>query len=151
MVCKYSTLHWDIIFQIRRSSISEFQPFICFSNIYRHYYRTFSVWNGKRVFSGYFIYGSHFLWNGINCPFHCIPCLLLMILSWINTLRCNYCYCWTCVQEELFFPLVILLKFCCCSSLFYNPNPSWVIVYLIWCIHIDSTFRHSQFQRSYWQ
>ena len=28
MVCKYSTLHWDIIFQIRRSSISAFQQLL---------------------------------------------------------------------------------------------------------------------------
>ena len=25
MLCKYSTLHWDIIFQIRQNSISAFQ------------------------------------------------------------------------------------------------------------------------------
>ena len=112
------------------------------SNICRDHFRTLYVWNGKIVFLGGCTSGCCFTCNIMFCSYHYIPCLILTILSWSTTLHWNIHDCWTCFQEELCLPLVILLYFCLFFSLFCIPNPSWVGGHMIWCIHIDETLNN---------
>ena len=99
---------------------------------------------GKIVILGGCAAGCHFLCNGIHRSCNCIPCLILILLSWSINMRYNFHDYWTFAQEELYFPLTISLDFCFYSSLSYTPNPSWVGEHLLWFIHIAAPNHHSQ-------
>ena len=121
--------------------------FFCVSNICKDYFRTSSVFNGKRLFKGVCRSDCCFPCNGVCLACQFMSCLILKLLSWGTTLSCNVCDCWTCVQKEFCLLLIVLLKFCFYSFLSYTPNPYWVEGNLLWCIHTVPTFHHSQYQR----
>ena len=79
--------------------------------------------------------GFIFICNIIFRLCHCIPCLMLILLSWRTTMSYNYLDCWTCFQEEIYPPVTILLKCYFNYYLSYTPNTSWVWENLIWLIH----------------
>ena len=79
------------------------------SNICSDYLKTLSVWNGK-IFLGYFIAGCHFLCNVICRLCSCIPCLILILLSWGTTLHFIYHNYWNVFKRNFTFLLQIFWK-----------------------------------------
>ena len=81
-----------------------------------------------------------FLCNMIILLCWFIHCLLIIILSWSTTMHYIYHDCWTCVQEELYLPVAVILNFLFYSALSYTPNLSWVWEHLLWWIRIDGPY-----------